>query len=142
MKKGVADGYLVSDNDYYVWGIHMTAEEEKNFKQQRPDLFDVKGGGSVPFEVVTMGFVMFSSLCPHLNCKYAWDDGLKAFLCPCHGSQFNKVGAHMRNAQGQLIGPSPRGLDPVPFREQAGIAEVEWVKYAANAPSRMIVSYS
>jgi Rieske Fe-S protein len=142
VKKDVTDGYLVSDNDYYVWGVHMNAEEEKNFKQQRPELFDPKGGGDVPFEVATMGFVMFSSLCPHLNCKYHWDDGLKAFLCPCHLSQFSKVGVHLRNSQGQLIGPAPRGLDPVPFREQAGIAEVEWVKYAANTPSRMIVSYS
>lgn len=141
-KKNVVDGYLVSDNDYYVWGIHMTPDEERQFRAQRPDLFDPASRGDVNFEVVTMGFTLFSSVCPHLQCKFAWDDGLKAFLCPCHGSQFSKFGVHMTNANGQPIGPAPRGLDPVPFREQNGMAEVEWVKYFANVPYRMIVSYS
>lgn len=141
-KKNVTDGYLVSDNDYYVWGIHMNGEEERKFREERPDLFDPKSSLYPGFEVGTMGFVMFSSVCPHLQCKFAWDDGLKAFLCPCHGSQFSKTGIHMRKPDGSFIGPAPRGLDPVPFREQNGIAEVEWVKYFANVPYRMIVSYS
>jgi Rieske Fe-S protein len=142
VKKNVTDGYLVSDNDYYVWGVHMTAAEESKFRQERPDLFDPKLRGDVNFDVGTLGFVLFSSLCPHLNCKYAWDDGLKAFLCPCHGSQFSKSGVHMRKPSGEFIGPSPRDLDPIPFREQGGIAEVEWVKYKANESSRIIVAYS
>jgi len=141
-KKGVVDGYLVSDEDYYVWGVHMTPAEEAQFKQERPDLFDPGKLGDVKFPVVTMGFVLFSSVCPHLQCKFAWDDGLKAFLCPCHGSQFSKFGMHMKRPDGSFIGPAPRGLDPVPFREQNGIAQVEWVKYFANVPYRMIVSYS
>ncbi|HXM18812.1 MAG TPA: Rieske 2Fe-2S domain-containing protein [Candidatus Tumulicola sp.] len=141
-KKNVIDGYLVSDNSYYVWGVHMNAAEESQFREQRPDLFDPKSLGDVTFPVGTMGFVMFSSVCPHLQCKFDWDDGLKAFLCPCHGSQFSKFGVHMKKPDGSFIGPAPRGLDPVPFREQSGIAEVEWVKYFANVPYRMIVSYS
>ena len=141
IKKDVSDGYLpASDQDYYVWGIHMTPEEEQAFRSERPDLFDKTG--SVDFPVGTLGFVIFSSLCPHLNCKYDWDASLKAFLCPCHGSQFSRFGAHMKNASGQYIGPSPRGLDPIPFREQSGVAEVEWVKFKANEPDRLIVSYS
>lgn len=142
VKKGVTDGYLVSDNDYYVWGLHMTAAEEADFRAQRPDLFDPKLQGDVTFPVGTLGIVLFSSLCPHLNCKFDWDDSIKAFLCPCHGSQFTKYGVHMRKPDGQFIGPSPRNLDPVPFREERGVAEVEWVKYLANTPSRLIVSYS
>ena len=140
-QKRVVDGYLTEDNDYYVWGIHMTPAEEQQFKTERPDLFDPKMVGDVTFPVGTMGFVMFSSLCPHLNCKFDWDDSLKGFLCPCHGSQFSKLGVHMRDAQGNYIGPSPRGLDPVPFQEQNGVAQVEWVKYKANEPNRLIVSY-
>ena len=141
VKKAVTDGYLPpTDQDYYVWGIHMTPEEEQRFRDERPDLFDT--GGAVDFAVGTLGFALFSSLCPHLNCKYDWDPGLKAFLGPCHGSQFSRLGAHMKNASGQYIGPSPRGLDPVPFREQSGAAEVEWVKFKANQPDRLIVAYS
>jgi len=139
-KKNLQDGYLVSDQDYYVWGIHMNPDEEQQFRAQRPDLFS--GGGQVDFPVVTMGFTMFSSVCPHLQCKFAWDDGLKAFLCPCHGSQFSKIGTHMKKPDGSYIGPAPRGLDPIPFREQSGVAQVEWVKYFANVPYRLIVSYS
>jgi Rieske Fe-S protein len=26
--------------------------------------------------------------CPHLGCSYAFDDGKKHFVCPCHGSEF------------------------------------------------------
>jgi len=139
-KKDVQDGYLVSDQDYYVWGIRMTPEEEQSFQEQRPDLFT--GGGKVDFPVVTMGFAMFSSVCPHLQCKFAWDDDLKAFLCPCHGSQFSRLGVHMKHPNGVPIGPAPRGLDPIPFREQSGVAQIEWVKYFANVPYRLIVSYS
>jgi len=141
-KKNVVDGYLVSDNDYYVWGIHMNADEERQFREQRPDLFDPASRGDVSFDVGVLGFVVFSSVCPHLQCKFDWDDGLKAFLCPCHGSQFSKLGVHMKKPDGSYIGPAPRGLDPVPFRTQDGMAEVEWVKYFANVPYRMIVSYS
>lgn len=140
-RKRVVDGYLTEDNDYYVWGIHMTADEEQKFKSERPDLFDPTLIGDVKFPVMSMGFVMFSSLCPHLNCKFDWDDSLKGFLCPCHGSQFTKFGAHARDSKGNFIGPTPRGLDPVPFEEQNGSAQVEWVKYQANEPSRIIVSY-
>jgi Rieske Fe-S protein len=139
--KRVTDGYLVEDQDYYVWGIHMTPEEEQTFKSERPELFDPKSSGFVPFPVGTLGFVMFSSLCPHLNCKYDWDDSLKGFLCPCHGSQFTKTGVHIRDKNGNYIGPSPRGLDPVPFQEQNGVAQVEWIKFKANEPGRIIVSY-
>lgn len=140
-RKHVVDGYLTVDDDYYVWGIHMTPAEEQKFKADRPDLFDPKLRGDVNFPIAAMGFVMFSSLCPHLNCKFDWDDSLKGFLCPCHGSQFSKFGVHLKNPSGQLIGPSPRGLDPVPFEEQNGTAQVEWVKYKANEPSRIIVAY-
>lgn len=141
-KKNVIDGYLVSDNDYYVWGVRMNADQERQFREQRPDLFEPGALVEVPTQIGALSFVMFSSVCPHLQCKFDWDDSLKAFLCPCHGSQFSRLGAHMKKPDGTPIGPAPRGLDPVPFRDQQGIAQVEWVKYFANVPYRMIVSYS
>jgi len=30
----------------------------------------------------------FAITCPHLGCSYAFDDGKKHFVCPCHGSEF------------------------------------------------------
>jgi Rieske Fe-S protein len=140
-RKLVTDGYFKMDTEYYVWGVKLGPGELQTLQAERPDLFTPKATQALGFEVGQLGFVMWSPLCPHLNCKYDWDEGLGAFLCPCHGSEFTKFGVHKKNAQGQYIGPAPRGLDPLPFREQSGMAEVEWVKYAANTPSILRVSY-
>ena len=60
-----------------------------------------------------MGFVIFSPICPHLGCYYNWSDAQNRFMCPCHGSQYTFDGTH-------VAGPAPRGLDPLPLREQSG----------------------
>lgn len=31
--------------------------------------------------------------CPHLGCSYAYDNGKRHFVCPCHGSEFALDGA-------------------------------------------------
>ncbi len=139
--KLVLNGYLKEDTEYYVWGLKLNDADLAQLHQERPELFNPARRGAIDYEVGNLNFVMFSSLCPHLNCKYDWDDGLKAFLCPCHGSQFNKFGKHMTDSRGRYIGPAPRGLDPLPFREQDGVAEVMWIKFAANTPSIMRMSY-
>ena len=43
-------------------------------------------------------------VCTHLGCLYNWSDQEVRFLCPCHGSQFDKNGTY-------LAGPAPRSLD-------------------------------
>jgi Rieske Fe-S protein len=139
--KPVVNGYLREDTDYYVWGLKLSDADAQKLREERPEFFNPTHMGDVDYPVGNLNFVMFSSLCPHLNCKYDWDDSLKAFLCPCHGSQFNKYGKHMKTASGQYIGPAPRGLDPLPFQEQNGIAQVEWIKFAANTPDVIRMSY-
>lgn len=139
--KTVVNGFLSENTDYYVWGIKLTDAELAEMRKERPGLFSPKPGSGIDYPVGTMNFVMFSSLCPHLNCKYDWDSGLNAFLCPCHGSQFNKLGIHMRDARGSFIGPAPRGLDPLPFNQEGGVAQVEWIKFAANTPDIVRMSY-
>jgi len=133
--KLVTDGYYKANTEYYVWGLKLNGADEDQLRKERPELFDPARRGDIDYPVGNLGFVMFSPLCPHLNCKYDWDDGLKGFLCPCHGSQFTKYGRHLN------IGPAPRGLDPLPFREQSGQAQVEWIKFSANTPSIVRVSY-
>lgn len=139
--KVVVDGYYTADTEYYVWGLKLSAADEAKFRQERPELFNPQTRGDIDYPVGNLSFVMFSSLCPHLNCKFDWDSGTKNFICPCHGSEFNKYGKHLKNSAGRYIGPSPRGLDPLPFREQSGKAEVEWIKFAANTPAIIRVSY-
>ena len=43
-------------------------------------------------------------VCTHLGCLYAWRDQENKFVCPCHGSEFQKDGDYIR-------GPAPRSLD-------------------------------
>ena len=127
------DGYLPQQTlEDYVWGVKV---DPARFVAARPDIFDGPGGkADVPYNVVNMSFVIFSPLCPHLGCRYNWDATSNKFLCPCHGSQYNLEGAH-------LAGPAPRGLDPLPFREQSGIAQVMWIRYKSTTPDRVVISY-
>jgi cytochrome b6-f complex iron-sulfur subunit len=42
--------------------------------------------------------------CPHLGCRVPNCDSSQWFECPCHGSQYNRVGE-------KKGGPAPRGMD-------------------------------
>ncbi len=116
----------------YVWGIRVNPAR---FRAARPDLFVGPGDkADVPYPVINMSFVIFSPICPHLGCYFNWNAQANRFLCPCHGSQYNFDGAH-------LAGPAPRGLDPLPFRERSGIADIMWIRYASTTPDRIVISY-
>jgi Rieske Fe-S protein len=129
------DAYLPEQSaGEYVWGIKT---EKQKFASVRTDLptdltlpyFD----GT--YDVVTMNFVILSPICPHLGCRPAWNDGANRFQCPCHGSQFSFEGEH-------LAGPAPRGMDPLPLKEQSGIANIMWIRYQSGVPNRVIISYT
>jgi Rieske Fe-S protein len=94
-----------------------------------------EGEAKLPYPVVNLGFVIFSPICPHLGCRYAWIDAQNKFACPCHGSQFTSVGEH-------IAGPAQRGLDPLPLRDQSGTAEITWIQYAQNVSNHIVLSYS
>lgn len=125
------DAYLPpSTFEDYVWGIKVNPAK---FRAARPDIFDAPGG-NVPYPAINMGFVIFSPLCPHLQCEYHWSASDNRFMCPCHGSQYTFEGAH-------VAGPAPRGLDPLPLREQNGVAQIMWVHFEPTTPDRFIISY-
>jgi quinol---cytochrome c reductase iron-sulfur subunit, bacillus type len=141
--KAVRINFMLKGKDAYlpeatspesVWGIKV---DSARFQSARPDLFDPKSPGKVPFSapIVNMGFVLFSPICPHLGCFYNYNADANKFQCPCHGSQFDREGAH-------ISGPAARGLDPLPMREQSGQAEVTWIRYAPTIPARIVVSYT
>lgn len=50
------------------------------------------------------GVVALYKVCTHLGCLYDWRVEEDKFVCPCHGSQFEKDGDYIR-------GPAPRSLD-------------------------------
>jgi Rieske Fe-S protein len=122
------DGYLPpADEEQFVWAVKST---EANFEAKRPELFS--GADKLPYAVGTLGFVIFSPICPHLGCRYSWVDAQNRFICPCHGSEFTNDGAH-------IAGPAPRGLDPLPLRESAGKAELTWIEYKQNTPDHVVL---
>lgn len=133
----VKDGYVETDEPEYVWGMKIKPENLAKLQAARPDLPDLKviAEGISPYPAVVMGFLMFSSICPHLGCKPLWHPEIQKFMCPCHGSQFTKYGEH-------VAGPAPRGLDPLPLEEKSGVAEITWIRYKQGEPSRIVVSYS
>ena len=50
------------------------------------------------------GLVALYQKCVHLGCRVPWCQSSQWFECPCHGSQYNRVGE-------KKGGPAPRGLD-------------------------------
>ena len=44
-----------------------------------------------------------NAVCTHLGCVVPWNAGADKFICPCHGSQYNKQGKVVR-------GPAPLSL--------------------------------
>ncbi|HET9394316.1 MAG TPA: ubiquinol-cytochrome c reductase iron-sulfur subunit [Candidatus Rubrimentiphilum sp.] len=128
------DAYLPEEaSPQSVWGIKV--KDPQKFMKDRKDLFTPAGKNMLPYPIVTLGFVLFSPICPHLGCYYNYDAANNKFACPCHGSQFDAVG-------GLTHGPAARGLDPLPLREQSGVAQIEWIRYAPTIPDRLVVSYT
>jgi menaquinol-cytochrome c reductase iron-sulfur subunit len=122
------DGYLpAADEEQFFWAIRA---DEAAMQKNRPDLF--AAGEKLPYPVANIGFSIFSPICPHLGCRYSWIDAQKKFICPCHGSQFDNFGAHE-------AGPAPRGLDPLPLREESGAAEVTWIEYKQGTPDHIVL---
>ena len=50
------------------------------------------------------GLVALYQKCPHLGCRVPNCTSSQWFECPCHGSQYNRVGE-------KKAGPAPRGMD-------------------------------
>jgi cytochrome b6-f complex iron-sulfur subunit len=55
-------------------------------------------------EGMQLGYVALYQKCVHLGCRVPWCLSSQWFECPCHGSQYNRVGE-------KKGGPAPRGLD-------------------------------
>lgn len=63
-------------------------------------------------------FRAFAITCPHLGCSYAFDDGKKHFVCPCHGSEFALDGS-------VLHGPATSPLSHLTWRPTPAGDEID-----------------
>ena len=64
----------------------------------------VYGGQAPVFSGMQAGIVALYQKCPHLGCRVPECKSSQWFECPCHGSQYNRVGE-------KKGGPAPRGMD-------------------------------
>ncbi len=55
------------------------------------------------------GLSAVHSSCTHLECLFNWNNQEGEFICPCHGSRFNKSGK-------VINGPATRDLDRFPVQ--------------------------
>ncbi len=58
------------------------------------------------------GIIATYQKCPHLGCRVPECKSSQWFECPCHGSQYNRVGE-------KKGGPAPRGMDHFPLTVSA-----------------------
>lgn len=54
------------------------------------------------------GVAALYKVCTHLGCIFDWKPTEGKFICPCHGSQFQRDGTFIQ-------GPAPRSLDRFPI---------------------------
>ena len=64
------------------------------------------------------GVVALYQKCPHLGCRVPWCQTSQWFECPCHGSQYNRVGE-------KKGGPAPHGLDHFAVAVEGGSLVVD-----------------
>ena len=63
-------------------------------------------------------FIALSRTCTHLGCALSWNEEQQKFVCPCHGSTFDRTGV-------VLTAPALRPLDYYPVRIEDGNIRIE-----------------
>ncbi len=66
--------------------------------------------------------------CVHLGCRVPWCKSSQWFECPCHGSQYNRVGE-------RKAGPAPRGLDRFGVEVSGGVVTVDTGNLVLGPPA-------
>lgn len=64
----------------------------------------IYGNQGPVFSGMQAGIIALYQKCPHLGCRVPECKSSQWFECPCHGSQYNRVGE-------KKGGPAPRGMD-------------------------------
>lgn len=64
----------------------------------------IYGNQAPVYSGMEVGIVALYQKCPHLGCRVPECKSSQWFECPCHGSQYNRVGE-------KKGGPAPRGMD-------------------------------
>ncbi len=73
------------------------------------------------------GVVALYQKCVHLGCRVPWCASSQWFECPCHGSQYSRVGE-------KKGGPAPRGLDRFAVTVDGGVITVDTATVVIGPP--------
>ncbi len=73
------------------------------------------------------GVVALYQKCPHLGCRVPECKSSQWFECPCHGSQYNRVGE-------KKGGPAPRGMDRFAVSITNGVLTIDTGSVFAGPP--------
>ena len=118
IRAGQLDDILRSINDskepFYVpeGRFYITPYPEEDLDKAK----QVYTGGVL--EGMEAGVVALYQKCVHLGCRVPWCKSSQWFECPCHGSQYNRVGERKG-------GPAPRGLDRFATAVDGGVVVVD-----------------
>src|SRR5215210_6349962 len=82
---------------------------------------------SAVLEGYEAGVVALYQKCVHLGCRVPWCKTSQWFECPCHGSQYNRVGE-------KKGGPAPRGLDRFVVAVEGGQVVVDTKQIIVGPP--------
>ena len=78
----------------------------------------VYSGQAPVFSGMQAGIVALYQKCPHLGCRVPECKSSQWFECPCHGSQYNRVGE-------KKGGPAPRGMDRFGVSTAGGVLTID-----------------
>ena len=95
-------------------------------KEAVPAAKKVTAYGAV-IEGYEQGLVAIYQKCVHLGCRVPWCKTSQWFECPCHGSQYNRVGE-------KKGGPAPRGLDRFRITLDGGQVVVDTAQIIPGPP--------
>jgi len=77
----------------------------------------------------------FSPICPHLGCRYDWNQEKELFICPCHNSVFTIEGKY-------VSGPALRGLDTLPIEiKDDDLLYVLYERFEVGIPQKILIGY-
>ncbi|MFM8001810.1 MAG: ubiquinol-cytochrome c reductase iron-sulfur subunit, partial [Actinomycetota bacterium] len=87
----------------------------------------VYAGQGPVYSGMSSGIVALYQKCPHLGCRVPECKTSQWFECPCHGSQYNRVGE-------KKGGPAPRGMDRFGVSVNNGMVVIDTGTVFAGPP--------
>lgn len=121
IKEGTFGGIFTLDkkaSDFTVDDDPFLVADGKFFVVKVPPDASVKPTEFEPGQVNSENIMAIYQVCVHLGCLVPYIPSEKRFICPCHGSTYERDTKYVR-------GPAPRDLDQFPVRVVNGNVVVD-----------------